>query len=172
MIGRPEAPVLVQEWFSLTCTHCGHFAQHVFPEVKAKLIDTGKIRYRFNDYPLDQLALLGAMIARSLPEERYLAFIDDLLTTQMQWAFARHTDPYAELRTHAARTGGLAPTTFDSINADNALRQAIVARQDQDQARLHIAGTPFFMINETVLSNNAIVSYETFANAIAKVHHP
>jgi protein-disulfide isomerase len=44
-LGDDKAPVTMQEWFSLTCTHCAAWSKEVFPEVKAKLIDTGKMRY-------------------------------------------------------------------------------------------------------------------------------
>lgn len=40
IIGNAQAPVLVQEWFSLTCTHCAHFATEIFPKVKEQFIDT------------------------------------------------------------------------------------------------------------------------------------
>ena len=44
-------------------------------EIKTKLIDTGKVRYIFHDFPLDQVALTAAMVARALPPERYEPFI-------------------------------------------------------------------------------------------------
>ncbi|GBR49227.1 thioredoxin domain-containing protein [Neokomagataea thailandica] len=168
-LGHPDAPIHVDEWFSLTCTHCGHFAETVFPEVKAKLIDTGKICYRFHDFPLDQLALLGAMVARSLPADRYFPFTDDLLRTQMQWAFARDVDPVAELKKHAA-LAGLSGPEVDAINADEALRQAIVARQDKDQSFLGISGTPYFRINNTPADSTIGLSYDAFTTALAKAH--
>ena len=54
----------VHECFSLTCTHCAAFARETFPQMKAKLIDTGKLRWMFHDFPLDQVALTAAMVAR------------------------------------------------------------------------------------------------------------
>ena len=45
-LGSPDAKVVVNEWFSLTCTHCAEFQRTTFPQVrKAKLIDTGRVRY-------------------------------------------------------------------------------------------------------------------------------
>jgi hypothetical protein len=66
-IGKPDAKVSVHEYFSLTCTHCAAFAQTTLPQVKAKLIDPGSVRWVFHDYPLDQVALTAAMVARYLP---------------------------------------------------------------------------------------------------------
>ena len=46
-----------------------------FPQVKSQLIDTGKLHLVFRDFPLDQVALTAAMVARALPPERYEPFI-------------------------------------------------------------------------------------------------
>ena len=77
-IGSPAAKVTVLEFFSLTCTHCAHFANTTFPKVKSDLIDTGKVRYVYRDFPLDQVALTAAMVARTLPAERYEPFVNAL----------------------------------------------------------------------------------------------
>ena len=48
--GRADAPVVVQEFFSLTCGHCANFHNNVWPEVKSKLVEPGvapKIRSLF-----------------------------------------------------------------------------------------------------------------------------
>ena len=65
--GSPAAKDRVEEWFSFTCPHCAAFALEVYPDVKAKLIDTGKLLYVFREFPRDKLDLMAAMVARSLP---------------------------------------------------------------------------------------------------------
>lgn len=166
VIGSPDAKVMVDEWFSLTCSHCAHFAQEVFPQIRKNLIDTGKIRYRFHDFPLDQVALLAAMVSRSLPADRYEPFVTDLLDHQDQWAFAQNIDPVTELKKRAALFGVNA-TEFDRINADNALRESIINKQDHDGAFLQIQGTPYFRIND-VAAPDVVGSYDDFAKAVAK----
>ena len=42
-VGKPDAKVVVGEYFSLTCTHCAAFAAGTFPEIKKNLIDTGTV---------------------------------------------------------------------------------------------------------------------------------
>ena len=63
-IGQASAKTVVMECFSLTCTHCAAFAREAFPQIKSELIDTGKVRWVFRDFPLDQVALQAAMVAR------------------------------------------------------------------------------------------------------------
>ena len=48
----------------------------------------------FHDFPLDQVALTAAMVARALPAERYEPFVDALLATQDRWAFARGVEQH------------------------------------------------------------------------------
>ncbi len=81
-IGKPDAKVTVNEYFSLTCTHCAAFAQGPIQEIKTKLIDPGPVRWVFHDYPLDQTALSAAMVARYLPVDRYEPFTEALFATQ------------------------------------------------------------------------------------------
>ena len=100
---RPRPPV--GEWFSLTCTHCAAFAQETFPQIKAELIDTGKVRWVFRDFPLDQVALTAAMVARALPPDRYEPFIRALFANQDRWAFAQGVNRTDELWKTAALAG-------------------------------------------------------------------
>lgn len=161
-LGSPDAKIVIQEWFSLTCTHCAHFALTVFPKVKAKLIDTGKVFFVFHDFPLDQLALVAAAVARSLPPERYLPFIDSLFASQDRWAFG--PDPATELG-HQAALAGMAGPAFQAL-AHDPLRDAIVAEQDDGQKRYDIQGTPTFIFGND--KAGPIETYAEFAAATDK----
>ena len=147
ILGNSSAPVTMQEWFSLTCTHCAAWSQGVFPEVKAKLIDSGKVRFIYRDFPLDQVALTAAMVARALPPERYEAFVSTLLASQDRWAFARDVNPTEELFKRAA-LAGMPRSVFDSTVADAGLRTAILNEQQGGVDKYSIDSTPTFIINE------------------------
>jgi protein-disulfide isomerase len=145
-IGKPDAKATVQEYFSLTCTHCAHFSQTTMPEVKAKLIDTGKVRYVFRDFPLDQVALTAAMVARALPPERYEPFVSALFASQDRWAFARGVNSTDELWKMAA-LAGMGRQTFDAAINDTALKTFILKEQDEGQKKWKVDSTPTFIIN-------------------------
>lgn len=140
--GRPDAPVTVNEFFSLTCTHCAAFHRTTFPEVKRDLIETGAMRLVWVDFPLDQIALAAACVARSLPAERYEGFIGALLANQDRWAFTRG-DPTAELGKMAA-LAGMAKPRFDEIVADAALQRAILEQRMQAEKEFSVSATPSF----------------------------
>jgi protein-disulfide isomerase len=147
-IGKPDAKTTVIECFSLTCIHCAAFAAQTMPKIKSDLIETGKVRWVFHDYPLDKLALLAAQIARYLPVDRYEPFIDALLATQDRWAFARDVNHTEELW-KTAGLAGMSRATFDKAVADEKLQNWIVAQQQVDQDKWKINSTPSFVINGT-----------------------
>jgi len=147
-IGKPDAKTTVIECFSLTCSHCAAFAAETMPKVKAELVDTGKVRWVFHDYPLDQIALLAAQIARYLPVDRYEPFINALLATQDRWAFTRDANHTEELW-KTAGLAGMSRATFDKAVTDDDLKKWILQQQQADQDKWKIDSTPSFVIDGT-----------------------
>ena len=162
-LGSSDAKVQVVEWFSLTCTHCAAFQKETFPQVRAKLIDTGRIRYTWRDYPLDQVALTAAMVARALPVERYEPFISALLASQDRWAFARGVNSTEELAKYAA-LAGMSRETFNRAISDAALKQAILTAQEEAEKTYKVTSTPSFIINGKLTAG--AVSYGDFEKAV------
>ena len=162
-LGPADARVVVTEWFSLTCTHCAAFQKETFPQVRAKLIDTGRVRYVWRDFPLDQVALTAAMVARALPPERYEPFITVLLGSQDRWAFARGVNSTEELAKFAA-LAGLSRAGFDAAISDAGLKRAILTDQDLGEKKFGVNSTPSFVMNGKTTSG--AVSYDDFAKAV------
>src|ERR1700742_2520334 len=52
VMGSPNAPVTLIEYFSQGCSACAHFDAAIFPQMKAQYIDTGKVRYVMRLFPL------------------------------------------------------------------------------------------------------------------------
>lgn len=168
-LGKPDAPVTVMEFFSLTCPHCAAFHREVFPEVRSKLIDTGKLRMVFRDFPLDQVALMAAQVARSLPPERYEPFVAALFASQDRWAFARGVDSKAELAKMAA-LAGLSRSAFDAAVADQGLKAAILQGQEEGDKIYHVDSTPSFIFNGPGAKNrreSGERGYDEFAKLVA-----
>jgi hypothetical protein len=65
VFGAAEAPVTVIEYASLTCHHCMNFHMKTWPELKAKYVDTGKVRFIIREFPA-RSAGDGRLHARSL----------------------------------------------------------------------------------------------------------
>ncbi len=162
-IGNPDAKTTVTEFFSMTCSHCAAFHNGTMPQVKKELVETGLVRIVFRDYPLDQVALTAAMVARSLPIERYDPFVTALLATQDRWVFNRGVNPVEELWKMAALAGMSRPN-FDKAIADTTLRDWILRQQQADQDRWKIDSTPSFVINGQKYSGG--MSFEAFRKLI------
>ncbi len=163
-IGKPDAPVTVIEYFSLTCGHCAAFHRDTWPRVKAELVDTGRMRMVWRDFPLDQLALAAAAVARALPAERYEPFIGTLLSTQNRWAFNSNGDPREELFRMAA-FAGMNRATFDATLADQALLRAILEARLRGQQQHGVSSTPTFVFGSNVVPGN--MPFDNFAQLVA-----
>ena len=81
-IGEKEAPIKMIEFASLTCGHCAKFHNEVFPLIKENYIDTGKIHFTYNDFPLDKYALKASVIARCSGNQKFFSFLKVLYSKQ------------------------------------------------------------------------------------------
>lgn len=149
-IGNQNAPVLIVEYAALTCPHCAHFNDDIFPQLKAKYIDTGKVFYVFRVFPRMSLDLAGEALARCAPAENYFKIIDLLFKNQLDW------DP--EFEPLNAHEGMLAIARAAGMNAKQAgrcmqdktqLERANRVGQD-GEAKYGITGTPTFIVNGKV----------------------
>ena len=148
-IGSQEARLTSIECFSLTCPHCADFALESLPELKAKWIAPGKLRWVFYDFPTDKAALQAAMVARYLPPERYERFIDTLFASQDRWVFGAGSVPDALWP--LAKDAGMDRATFERALADDALQDWIVGQALAAQKRWNVDATPSFVINGKAL---------------------
>jgi protein-disulfide isomerase len=158
--GSATAKNVIEEWFSFTCPHCARFAADVYPEIKTKLIDTGKLRWVFHEFTRNKLDLAAGLVARSLPPSRYLPFVDALFAGQAQWAFNEQADPMDELAKMAA-LAGMPRDSFDKVTNDDALRTALLAAQTAAEQKYSIDSTPTFIINGKAESGE--LPYDHFA---------
>jgi protein-disulfide isomerase len=170
-LGQADAPVSVVEFYSLTCTHCAEFDRDVLPKVQKNFIATGKLFYEFYDFPLDQVALMAAMVARSLPPVRYAPFVSALLSSQDVWAFARGVN-YTEALAKMAALAGMARPQFDQAIADQKLKDWILNRMNEAQQRFGIDSTPTFVFSGPKVKDRrevGAVPYVVFAQDIKEV---
>ena len=86
-IGSENAPITITEYSSMSCPHCAAFGQNVFPMLRSKYIDTGKVRFVFREFPLDIKAAAASILARCIGKgdsEKYLAAVEMLFKLQDQ----------------------------------------------------------------------------------------
>lgn len=145
VIGKPDAPVVIEEYASLTCTHCVAFHNTVLPQLKTKYIDTGKVRFVYRDFPLNELAVGAAMFARCGDGTKREAAIGALFKTQETWAF-KAKSPLQELYKLGQQLG-FKQAEMEQCLSNEIMFAAIVAQRDEFDAKVKIEGTPTFVIN-------------------------
>ena len=144
-LGPADAKVIVVEYASMTCSHCAHFSKDVWPQFKTKYVDTGKVRYIFREFPLDDLASGASMLARCTGGDKTLPFIEVLFEKQQEWAFSEGN---ALPRLYElAKQAGFTQESFDKCLRDQKLLDKIIAGRTRGAEVFGVAATPTFFIN-------------------------
>ncbi len=142
-LGSATAPVTMFAYSSLSCSHCGDFHASTLPVLKANYIDTGRMRFVFRDFPLNDAGTAGSMVARC-SGDNYFATLDALFRAQSSWAYASNYT--ASLKTAVAPLG-ITSADVDACLASTELRNGVLAIKQAGQSTYSISGTPTFMIN-------------------------
>jgi protein-disulfide isomerase len=142
VMGAENAPVTIVEYASLTCPHCREFAHKTFPELKKRYIDTGKVRFIFREYALNEVDQLAIVTARCAPKERYFALVDTLFEKQETWAVNNPVPPLLAI----AKQAGFSEESFKACAANQQIIQAVSAQREAG-SRFGVNSTPTFFIN-------------------------
>ncbi len=157
-LGPADAKVVIVEYASMTCGHCAHFHTAVFPDLKKKYIDTGKVRFIIREFPLDNLAAAASMLARCAGGDKTYPLIDTLFKTQENWAFVRG-NPVPKLF-EIAKQAGFTKESFDKCLTDQKLLDAITARRSRASEVFGVNATPTFFINGKRLRGAALADFD------------
>ncbi|HPA37384.1 MAG TPA: DsbA family protein [Phenylobacterium sp.] len=144
-MGNPKAKVLVEEYASMSCSHCATFNNEVFPEFKKAFIDTGKVRYVLHEYvtPPENVAAAGWFVARCAGPDGYFKVVDAFFRSQAQMFDTR--DVRGALMA-AGKAGGLTEDGVRACLKDPAQLTALEGRLKAAVDR-GVQGTPTFYIN-------------------------
>lgn len=146
VLGSPTAKVQVVEYASLSCGHCAHWNQEVFPQLKAKYIDTGKVRFVFREFltPPNEFAAAGYLLARRIGQARYFEVLDAIF--KQQAAIFESQDLWGGLL-KIGKSFGLTEAQFTAALGDKAALAALNARVAKAGERDGIEGTPTIIVN-------------------------
>jgi len=141
--GKADAPVTIIEYASMTCPHCANFHKTTYPALKTKYIDTGKVRFIFREFPLDELAVAASMLARCAGGEKSIALIDVLFASQDKWAVR---DPIPALL-QISKQAGFTQASFDQCLKDQTLYNNILAMRERGSKDYKVESTPTLFVN-------------------------
>jgi protein-disulfide isomerase len=142
-LGAANAPNVIIEYASMTCPHCARFTNDVFPLLKQRDIDTGKVRYIFREFPLDPLAGGAASLARCAGKDKFFATIELLFRTQQTWAVEHPEGPLLA----TVKQAGFTEESFKACLADQKILDGIIWVRDHAANDLKVEATPTFFIN-------------------------
>ena len=162
-LGKTRAPVTITEYASVGCPHCAFWANDVFPDLRAKYIDTGKIRFVLHEMLTGNpaLAAAGFMMARCATPDRYFQVVDDIFAQQPE-INRDGVEALARVALHA----GLSRERFEACLKDRAALIALNERTLAEAKAQDINGTPTFFVGERRLDGEQ--SLEDLDAAIAR----
>lgn len=151
-LGNANAKVVVIEYGSLTCPHCAHFQTEIFPAIKSRYIDSGKIKYYFRPLPTPPIALsLGLQVIADCAGAQRYHVIDAYFRRHDELMQAAHSANGAlNLALQIAnQTGGLSDAQARQCIADRGKIDEIARISQEAQTKYHIDSTPSLVIGET-----------------------
>ena len=154
-LGLPDgAKVTVVEYASVTCSHCAVWQQEVWPEFKAKYVDTNKIRYVFREFPTPPVpvAAAGFLVARCAGPDKYFDVLHEIMASQNE--IFGGTPPRTVLL-RIAQGAGMSEAQFTACVTDE---KASAALEKRVQAGLDagVQGTPTFMVNGEKVADSSL----------------
>ncbi len=144
ILGDENAPVTVVEYASMTCPHCASFHNNTWKSFKEKYVDTGKVRFIFREFPLDNVAMAIAMVARCAPADKYHQVIGLYFEQQEEW---RQPGNMYQALLDRAIPFGFTKESFDACLSNQALVKSIEEIKTKAAEQFGVNSTPTFFIN-------------------------
>jgi protein-disulfide isomerase len=145
MKGSSDAPVEITEFADYQCPFCQTFATLQMPTIEERLIKTGRLRWRYRDFPLQQhpFARLAAHSAACADEQgKYWQQHEKIYEGQSDWAAARDAGP---LFRRYAQQSGLDLERYDACMRSGKFAGRIQASLNEGQ-QLGVASTPTLLV--------------------------
>lgn len=158
--GKPDAPVKMVEYFSLSCPHCAQFYKESQPKLIEKYIDTGKVYYQKRFFPHNAPGLGATALMQCVTEDKKTEFMAALFNMQDKWAFS---NDFKKNLLSIAQIGGMGPTDFEVCLGDKKIEERILTQRQDAMDGLKLEGIPSIIINGKKLDG---FSYGRVAEAI------
>lgn len=147
--GRPDAPLTIVQYASMTCPHCRHFHMTVYPQLKREFIDTGKVRYILREFPIGKTSGLATIAMRCAPPEKYMDLYGRFMEQQVQWV-SQEVRPDAVFA--IAQQVGMTRAQFDSCRENQGMIENLKWVKERGR-KLGIIGTPNFFVGTKLVKS-------------------
>jgi protein-disulfide isomerase len=147
--GSETAPVEITEFADYQCPFCQTFATLQMPTIEERLIRTGRLRWRYRDFPLQQhqFARLAAHSAACADEQgKYWQQHQQIYQGQGEWARGDAADYFRDY----ASTAGLDLGKYDACMKSGQYAGRIQASYDEG-VRLGVSSTPTLLVGDRLV---------------------
>lgn len=148
VLGSDSAPVEIVEYADYECPICAQFGAVQFPDIRQQLIASGRVRWRFRDFPLvgtHRWSRLSALVVACASEQgRVWEAMDALFQRHGEWA-QRPADPTGLFKDRM-RAIGLDMQAYGACMDAKRYAGRIEASRQEGLAR-NVGGTPTFFVN-------------------------
>jgi len=153
VFGSDSAPVELLEMSDFECPWCARYAVLQMPDIKQRLVPTGRLRVRFVHFPLAMhrkgpMAHLAAACANE--QGRFWQMHDVIFENQQEWI----TGNTARLMRDYAQRIGLDLARYDSCVDEQRAWGQVLADKALGDSLSPGAGTPTFFLNGRLLSGS------------------
>ena len=145
LLGSDSAKVEITEYADYQCPFCQTFSTLQMPTIKERLIDTGRLRWRYRDFPLQQhsFSRLAAHSAACADEQgKYWEQHRRIYEGQADWAESRDAAPIFR---RYAEGSGLDLARYDACMQAAKFAGRIQASYDEG-VRVGVNATPTLLV--------------------------
>jgi protein-disulfide isomerase len=166
-MGNPNAPAKLVEYASITCPHCGEFAETGAAPLRDQYVRSGQVSWEYRPYMLFPTDPGIFMALRCQGPQAFFSMIDQLYATQRDWVarlqmLSQQQQQALENMSPAARQAALVQATgLDQFFRQRGMPQARLDACLSDPHGLqrlteitqygtnhdNVSGTPTFIIN-------------------------
>ncbi|HKP74740.1 MAG TPA: DsbA family protein [Longimicrobiaceae bacterium] len=146
-LGRADAPITIYEFADFQCPHCAQFAAFIEPLIRENLVNTGKARYVFYEFPLGgafKWSWVAARAGRCANEQgKFWDYHGMVFGRQADWVYER--DPITKF-TEYAQSAGMDASKFERCVRSQQYQRE-VSESSQLGQTLGVQGTPTLFVN-------------------------
>ncbi len=143
-IGKSDAKIIIIEYASMTCGHCGRFHRDLLPKLKSKYIDTGLARLIVREFPLEKVALGVSLLPRCVSPGKRYDFVAALFDRQQWWLQRGNVRPKLLVM---SKEFGMTKRAFEECLSNELLVERILSGRKRAIEEFGVKSTPTFFIN-------------------------
>ncbi len=153
VLGRADAPVEIVEYADFECPGCGQFAAVTEPDVRTRLVNTGRARFRLYDFQVTQghrnspAASLAAACAND--QGKFWEMHDRIFAGQNDWNSFATDDPKPVFAGYAQAIGLDAGRWAQCYDGRQHVQR--LAAHRAEAARAGVQATPTFIVGNRKL---------------------